>query len=52
MEQATDFEGAYTLGVAASKASSPNYAIAIAVFKKANGLDPRMRVRPGRKPGA
>lgn len=50
MERATDFEGAYALGVAASKASSPNYAVAIAAFKKAYRLDPRRRLRLRRKP--
>ena len=47
---ATDFEEAYALGVAASKAPSPNYAVAIAAFKRAYTLDPRRRVSPGRKP--
>jgi hypothetical protein len=46
VERATDFEGAYALGVAASKASSPNYAVAIAAFKKAYRLGPRRRLRP------
>ncbi len=50
VEQATDFEEAYALGVAASKASSPDYTVAIAAFKKAYRLDPRKKVRPGRKP--
>jgi tetratricopeptide (TPR) repeat protein len=45
----TGFEEIYALGVA-SKASSPNYAVAIAAFKKAYKLDPRRKVRSGKKP--
>lgn len=50
LEELTGFEEIYALGIAASKASSPNYVVAIAAFKKAYRLDPRRKVRPGRKP--
>ena len=50
VEQVTDFDEAYTLGVAASKGSPPNYAVAIAAFRKAYRLDTRRKVRSGRKP--
>jgi tetratricopeptide (TPR) repeat protein len=50
VEQLTDFDEAYALGVAASTASSPNYPLAIAAFKKAYRINPRRKVRPGRKP--
>jgi tetratricopeptide (TPR) repeat protein len=50
VEQLTDFEEAYALGVAASKASYPNYPLAIAAFKKAYRLDSRRKVRPGERP--
>lgn len=50
LEQLTGFEEVFALGVAASKASSPNYIVAIAAFKKAYKLDPRRKVTPGRKP--
>ncbi len=50
VEQLTDFEEAYALGVAASKASVPNYPLAIAALKKAYRLDPRKRIRRGENP--
>jgi tetratricopeptide (TPR) repeat protein len=50
LKQLTDFDKIYALGVAASKASPPNYSLAIAAFKKAYRLDPRRKVRSGRKP--
>ncbi len=50
VERLTDFDEAYALGVAASKASSPNYPLAIAAFKRAYALDPRRKVRRGNKP--
>jgi tetratricopeptide (TPR) repeat protein len=50
LKQLTDFDKIYALGVAASKASPPNYSLAIAAFKKAYRLDPRRKVRLGRKP--
>ena len=50
MEQVTDFDEAYTLEVAASKGSPPNHVIVIAAFRKAYRLDPRRKVRSGRKP--
>ncbi len=46
----TNFDEAYALGVAAGTALSPNYPLAIAAFKKAYALDPRRKVRRGRKP--
>ncbi len=36
--------------MAASKASSPDYAVAIAAFKKAYKRDPRRKVRSGKNP--
>jgi tetratricopeptide (TPR) repeat protein len=50
VERITDFEKAYALGVTASKASPPNYPLAIVAFSKAYRLDPRRKVKPGRKP--
>ncbi len=50
LDEMTGFEEIYALGIAASKASSPNYAVAIAAFKKAYKLDPRRKVRSGKKP--
>lgn len=52
VERLTDFEKAYDLGITASKASPPNYPLAIAAFSKAYRLDPRRKVKPGRKPDA
>jgi len=50
VEQLTDFDEAHAIGVAASNASSPDYPLAIAAFKKAYRLDPRRKVKSGRKP--
>ncbi len=50
VEQLTDFDEAHALGVAASNASSPDHPLAIAAFKKAYRLDPRRKVKSGRKP--
>ena len=50
VEWLTDFEEAYALGISASKASPPNYPLAIAAFSKAYRLDPRRKVRAGQKP--
>ncbi len=44
------FDEAYALGEAASQASSPNYRLAIAAFKRAYRIDPRRKVRSGEKP--
>jgi tetratricopeptide (TPR) repeat protein len=46
----TNFEEAYALGVTTSKASPPNYPLAIVAFSKAYRLDPRRKVKPGSKP--
>jgi tetratricopeptide (TPR) repeat protein len=50
VEQLTNFDEAHALGVAASDASSPDYPLAIAAFKKAYRLDPRRKVKSGSKP--
>jgi predicted Zn-dependent protease len=50
VERMTDFEEAYTLGLTTSKSSPPNYPLAIVAFSKAYRLDPRRKVKPGRKP--
>lgn len=50
LEELTGFEEVYAFGVAASKATTPNYIVAIAAFKKAYKLDRRRKVSPGKKP--
>jgi tetratricopeptide (TPR) repeat protein len=50
VERTTDFEEGYALGVTASKVSPPNYPLAIVAFSKAYRLDPRRKVKRGRKP--
>ena len=50
LEELIGFEEVYALGVAARNATPPNYTVAIAAFKKAYKLDPRRKVRRGKKP--
>lgn len=50
LETLTSFEEARALGIAATAANPPSYALAIAAFKKAYALDPRGRLRSGQKP--
>ncbi len=50
IEHLTDFGEAYACGMEASRSSPPDYLLAIAAFKKAYRLDPRRKVRPGKKP--
>jgi hypothetical protein len=50
VEAMTSFEEARRTGIAASDREPPNHTLAIAAFRKAYRIDPRRKLKPGRRP--